>query len=307
MPKIYEFTEYEAPDGEIYSFDNYDDRFLISETGFGMPPVRYITSRSPTQHGETVIDYRLDPRVIQLVHRSNSCGRTEYWTKRSELLNMIRPNRSGITSYDLGILRKRLPDGSKREIRVAIEQGPEFVARDPNRWDEWAFTETIRFIAHDPLFYDPVQKTANLSLATEGFVFPIGLPLLIDDDVIDTTMTCTTEGTEDTYPTITITGPISGVEITNQSLDLEIKIRHNVSYGEIVTVYLDPGNKRVISDQIGDITAAAYYTSDLAMFRLAPHPKVTSGANTVHFYGSGVVSAGPTAISMSWYDRYIGI
>lgn len=305
--RLHEFTEYETPDGEIYRFETGVDKFLISETGFGMPPVRYITSRSPTQHGETVIDYRLDPRVIQLVHRSNACSREEYWDKRATLLDMIRPNRSGIAQYALGTLRKKLPNGEVREIHVSIEQGPEFVARDPTRWDEWAFTEALRFVAHDPLFYDPVQKSVALSLATEGFVFPITLPLLIDDDIIDSTMTCTTLGTEDTYPTITITGPISGVEITNQSLGLELKVRYNVSRDEIVTVYLDPGNKRIISDQTGDITAAGYYTSDFGLFRLAPHPKVSGGQNVIHFYGSGLVSAGPTAIQMAWYDKYIGI
>jgi hypothetical protein len=302
-----EYTEYITPDGETYRFDTHD-KFLLSETGLGMPPVSYITSRSPTQHGETVLDYRLGTRVIQLVHRRNACNREDYWANRGDLLDMIRPNRNGISSYNLGRLRKIFSDGSKRDIYVTIEQGPEFAARDTSRWDEWAFTETIRFIAHDPLFFDPVQKSANLTLASNsGLTFPFSLPLLIEDDKINLTLTCTTEGTEDTFPNIVLTGPMSGVLVRNTSLDLEININYNISDGEIVTVYLQPGNKRIVSDLVGDITGVGYALSDLATFRLAPHPKVTNGDNIIHFHGAGIAPFGNTAISMNWLDRYIGI
>lgn len=307
-PELHEFTQYIAPDGEIYKFETHD-KFLVSETGFGMPPVSYITRRSPTQHGETVVDYRLNPRVIQLIHRKNDCSRLNYWQSRASLLDMIRPTRSLDSSFTNGTLRKILPDGTMRDIGVTIEQGPEFAARNPDVWDEWSFTETLRFIAHDPLFYDPDEKSADLSLSTtSGLVFPFSLPLLIDDDRINSTLTCTTAGTEDVYPTIHLVGPISGVEITNESLDnLKIVLNYNVSIDETVTIYLEPGNKRIVSDWVGDITGTAYYNSNLSTFRLGAHPRVTNGANSVRFFGAGVITVGATAISMSWYDRYIGI
>lgn len=305
---LHEFTQYITPDGEIYHFDSHD-KFLLSETGFGMPPVKYITRRSPTQHGETVIDYRINPRVIQLVHRQNDCSRMDYWKSRATLLDMIRPSRNTSSTFETGTLRRILPDGTKRDIYVTIEQGPEFAARDPSRWDEWSFTETIRFIAHDPFFYDPDEKSETLVLSTDsGLVFPFTLPLLIDDDKINALLTCTTVGTEDVFPTITLVGPMSGIEITNESLDnLKIDLSYNISIDETVTVYLNPGNKRVVSDWVGDITGTAYYSSDLNSFRIAPDPVVTGGANSIRFFGAGISSAGSTAISMSWYDKYIGI
>ena len=66
--KIYEFTQYTAPDGEVYRF-NIHDQFVLSETGMGMPIVRPISQSGPLQHGETIYDYRLEPRTIQLIMR----------------------------------------------------------------------------------------------------------------------------------------------------------------------------------------------------------------------------------------------
>jgi len=306
--ELHEFTQYITPDGEVYHFDSHD-KFLLSETGFGMPPIRYITKRSPTQQGETVVDYRLNPRIIQLVHRNNDCSRNDYWQSRANLMSMIRPTRNTSSDFAQGTLRRILPDGTRRDIKVTIEQGPEFVARDPSRWDEWSFTETLRFIAHDPLFYDPDAKSVTLALATtSGLVFPFSLPLLIDDDRINATVACVTSGTEDIYPTITLIGPMSGVVITNESLDnLKIDVNYNISIDETVIIYLEPGNKRIVSDFVGDITNVAYQNSDLSTFRLAAHPRATNGSNTVRFMGSGISSAGPTEITMSWYDKYLGI
>jgi hypothetical protein len=309
--ELHEFTQYITPDGQVYQFDSHD-KFLISETGWGMPPIKYITQKSPVQHGETAIDYRLNPRVIQLVHRRNACSRDEYWENRSTLLNMIRPNRQGYYGRLLppmlqpGKLRKILPDGSKRDVDVVIEQGPEFAARDPSRWDEWAFTETLRFIAHDPILYDPDVKSNTFTLASYNkLTFPFSFPFLFDLPNLLAIENLTNAGSWISYPTIAVTGPASGFTIDNLTTQKWITFNTVVSPGETITIDLRFGYKTVTNqsgiNKINEVSAE----SDLATFGLVAEPESPSGANSIRIYAPG--GDANTAVTISWYDRYIGI
>ena len=96
---------------------------LRSTANFGLPPVRFITQRGPFQDGETALDMRLDPRVIQIEVVNYLCNRTEFWTTRNELLDLLRPNRafSAAGTYRPLIYRKRLPGGK-------AERGSDMVA-----------------------------------------------------------------------------------------------------------------------------------------------------------------------------------
>jgi len=311
MVQLYEFTQYISPDGEVYRFET-DDKFLISETGFGMPPISYITQRSPIQHGETAIDFRLNPRVIQLVHRRNGCSREEYWANRSALLNVIRPNRANYygRSYppllQHGKLRKIFKDGSMRDLDVVIEQGPEFVARDPSRWDEWAFTETLRFIAHDPILYDPVEKSQVWTLALDSELeFEITFPIRFGDQAVNTNTDITYLGSWLSYPRFVIQGPTTGFYIENTTTEEVLRYTRRIVNGETVTVGLDFGNKSIVSSVSGSVIRYLTDDSDLATFHIAPDPEAPSGVNTFNIILPDPVF-GTTAITMYWYDRYIG-
>lgn len=106
---------------------------LRSTTNFGLPPIRFITQRGPFQDGETPLDIRLDPRVIQIEIVDYLCNRTDFWTQRNELLNLIRPNRafSSDGTYHPLIYRKRLPGGKpERGSDLETENGSPTVTSD---------------------------------------------------------------------------------------------------------------------------------------------------------------------------------
>ena len=90
-----------------------------------------------------------------------------------------------------------------------------------NKWDEFGFLETLRFVAPDPTFYDPAQWSLNWSLGivqTE-LEFPITFPIEFSESLIQAaTNTITYDGTWLNYPMIVITGPISGFNIENTDL-----------------------------------------------------------------------------------------
>lgn len=316
-----EFTEYYSPDGQVLKFNTLT-RALISEAGFGMPPIDYIDQRGPLQHGKTVYDYRLQPRLIQIVFRENGCSRQEYWDIRANILNLLRPNRQLACEFGLGTLRKIYPDKTRRDIRVVIDQGPEFVARQANKWDEFSITETLRFIAPDPTFYDPVPILVNVNFGVapeEPGGADLKFPVYFTSDnlifggfsggggsgmySINTTYT----GTWPTYPSFTLTGPLNDVVITNSTTGEVLSlVDYAIDYGETVTINLEYGGKSIVSDIKGSLLRYLASYSDFATFHIEPAPKAPDGVNSISLLCSYADENRSTA-QMSYYTRYIGI
>ncbi len=279
-----DFTEYYAPDGTVFKFDRMKDRFLVSETGFGMPSIKLIEQRSPMQHGKTIFDYRLEPRVIQLIFRENACSRDEYWDNRANILSIIKPSKPVAGWIDLGTLRKIMPDGSSRDIDVIVEQGPEFRAREPGRWEEWLIHEVIRFIAPDPIFYNPAEY---VSASASSF-------------------SITYAGTWKEYPRISILGPLQDPVLTNTATGEKIDLSgYHVAAGESIVISLVTGRKTITSSIAGDIISYLSLDSDLTTFHLGCAPECAGGVNPITVGGSG--ATGATLISFTYYNRYIGI
>ena len=86
-------------------------RWVMSSQGWGMPPIDWIIKTSPFQHGATVKDYRLQPRIIQLLVEQNFCSRDAYWAGRSALIDAMRPNRTSLTFTDKWVPRSAYQTG----------------------------------------------------------------------------------------------------------------------------------------------------------------------------------------------------
>lgn len=232
----------------VYSFDDRDTFFLYDFTGWGMPSIDYITQQGTYQHGQTVLDYRLQPRTIQLTHRKLGNCRQNYWDNRYMLVDRLRPNFQLANTFEPGRLRKILPDGSIRDIRVLIEQGPAFAPRSVDSWDEYAFTETLRFIAHNPIIFNPAVNTASWVLGSlDNLIFweftTWDNRLVFEGDDLDSggiwfgegsigdIINVNYTGTWLSYPTIIITGPINVPSITNNTTSETIELNYNVAPG----------------------------------------------------------------------------
>lgn len=308
-----EFDEYITPDGKVYPLNFSSGRFVLSVEGTGMPEIDYITQTGPYQHGMTIYDYRLKPRTIQYIYKYVACDRFGYWDARAELLNYLRPNRQ-TSGFTLGKLRKKLPDGTMRDIDVIINNGPRFQARNLDAWEEAVITETLIFIAPDPTFYNPTQQCSTWVLtASDHLIFPFsftyggaGSDIQFSSSVISNLVTVTYNGTWLSYPTIEITGPINGLTITNTSTGEFIKLNYDIGGGEVVTIDLRYGNKTVTNAGGANLIGTVTTDSDLATFHIAPDPEVASGTNILSVVGSGAV-IGTTAVKISYYERYIGI
>lgn len=304
---IKEFHQYAPPEATLDVTDgSYDviynfhsaakpGRWVMSSTGWGLPPIDYITQQGPFQHGVNLRDFFLQPRMIQLVIEQSFCGRDKYWDGRADLLNYIRPNRQTVaTAANPGHLRRVLSDGALRDLDVMIEEGPQF-SKELGRWKEWSFRELLRFIAFNPVIYDPIRN------AQSNWVIPNG--------AVNDTQNVTYEGTWEEYPVMIITGPLTTPQITNNTTGEVISLTYNIpagAPGNVVTIDLTYGLKTV-TDEVGtNLIGVVTTASDLATFHLAPHPEGNNGVNAINLQGGGAI-AGVTDFEIRWFKRYIGI
>lgn len=295
---IKERTLYITQDSTVYELHIPPGRALIHDTGTGMPEIEYVTQRGPFQDGETVKDYFLRPRMVELRYRRNCCSREEYWECRAELLDILRPNRgaTGTIRLPQGTLRKILPDGSKRDLTVCIQQGPKFEAQRNSEWDSWSIDEILRFIAYNPIYFDPDGRSQSFGQGG-ALTFPITFPIVFSS--FGNTVTLMYEGSWIEYPVIVITGPLTATSIVNLTTGESIGFNYNVPAGRTVTIDLSYGVKSVTLDDGTNLIGAITSSSDFATFHLQP------GSNIVQVFGSGA-GAG-TALTINWLSRYIGI
>lgn len=302
------FMTYITPDGRLIPFHTPHDfgRWTLSFSGFGTPPIQYITQRGPFQHGETVRDFFLRPRVIQLLIRQGFENRTRWWAGRAALLNEIRPNRQATATAALpGQLRLVQTDGTTRDLNVFISEGPRFEPRVATQWDEFAFQEVLRFIAHDPVAFDPTQIIATVTLAlASDLVFPITFPITFGSGLVDSTLNITYLGTWLELPVITIVGPLEDVRIDNTTTGEKIELSADIAPGRTLTIDLREGFKTVVDDLGNNLIGIVTSDSDLATFHLAPDPEAANGVNAIRVRGTN--PTGSTSVTIAYFNRYFG-
>lgn len=308
MPLQMELDELLDPLGNAFSLNNGRQRAILSESGGGLPPIEYLTTSGPLQDGETLRGFRLRPRAYILLVRWTGCSRDQYWQYRAKLIDKIRPNRQTIGTLAPFRLRKYLTINGvqvRRDLYVMVAQGPEFVGRSPQQWDEWGFTETVRFIAHDPLWYDAATTTvATVPNTTDNLVFPITFPIVFGSGVISQSVNITYLGTWAAFPTLYIDGPVAGPSIRNVTTGEEITMNaYTVAAGERVTV--DLGAKTIRNNLGVNLIGYLSASSNLATFHLEPAPGAAGGVNQITLAGSG--ATGATLFTIAYQSRWLGI
>lgn len=308
-----EFDYLITPDGLVYNFDDRssplnDGRFLLTFEGQGMPDLHYITQRGPFQHGVTVLDYRLDPRTITYLHFRSACNRQGYWDARADLINHCRPNRQvPNTPFKPAQLRKVFPDGTMRDIDVYIQSGPYGVPRTLDRWRETRFTETLKWLAADPTFYDPAATILTLDISIcDDLIFPFEFPFEFCDSTLAAEDTITYGGTWLANPIIYFTGPLRFASVFNKTTLERIAFTRDIPAGTTITVDTRYGVKTVTDDSGQSWRGALTSDSDLATFHLAPDPEAAGGVNVIAAGGFGGIP-GLTSIKVQYNTRYIGI
>jgi len=271
----------------------------ISQNGFGSPGISRITERGPFQHGLTNIDFRLNPRIIQLAITAIARNTQQHFDNRQLLLKMF-----GI-SNDVSVLKYEMPDGTIRHADVLYNGGLDL---DFNRMSDMRTKSyAVELIVPDATWYDPETKTITYgSQVQTDLVFPITFPIEFGTDSIISGIPLQYNGTWLSYPGIEITGPINNVLIENLSTDEKIQLDYNIELGEVVTIDLTYGIKTIINNSGDNLIGVLSEDSDLATFHLATSGEVADGINDISIIGTSTDVAN-TQIVISYFERYTGV
>lgn len=271
----------------------------VGEDNWGMSPVRRIIDRGPLQHGDSDIDFRLEPRMgmLKLLARGGSAG--GYWDLRATLHRIFRPSNTPIQ------LLWGLDNGNQRAIDVHYA-GDMTLGSDSRLG--YNHTAVVQLRAADPTFYDPTIQSVPFTTGggSGGFVVPVVVPVGVGASTINSTQVIVYPGTWLTLPIVTIIGPLTNPVITNQSTGEKLDFTGiTITAGHTYTIDCRNGYKTVLYDDGTNKIADLTDDSDLATFSIDPDPDVPGGNNTIKVTGSGANAS--TAVNIVYYVRYVGI
>lgn len=288
--------------GSTYNLNGYDsvidnDILYFGDQGFGMAPLHRITQRGPLQQGDTDLDFRLDPRIMQLPLFIDTRSIDDLYSARARLLSIFTP------SNEIGILTIAT-DYFTRSINCKVLGG---LAFDTDAKTGYALRSIIQLRCEDPTWYNPTPNIINLTSAIAGTPTPIPriYPVTYGASALSGAVTFTYNGNWQTYPVITATGPITNFIITNTSTGELINIPGVIPAGRFWTFNLLYGYKTVFDDTNVNRISAVSSSSNLAAFSIDPAPSVSGGINTITV--TGTTTSSTSAVSLTYFDRYIGI
>jgi len=282
------------------TYDLWSGRFRwVSQNGFGSPGISRITERGPFQHGFTNVDFRLNPRIIQLAIMAVAENTQQHFDNRQLLLKMF-----GI-SNDVSTLKYEMPDGTIRHADVLYNGGLDL---DFDRMSDMKTKAyAVELVVPDSTWYDPDTQTITYdSQAQTDLVFPITFPIEFGTDSIISGTTLQYNGTWLSYPGIEITGPINNILIENLSTDEKIQLNYNIELGEVVTIDLTYGIKTIVNNSGDNLIGTLSEDSDLATFHIATASEVVDGINDISIVGTSTDTVN-TQVVISYRERYIGV
>ena len=154
---------------------------------------------------------------------------------------------------------------------------------------------TLRFVAHDPFFYSAVTYTQTIMTdsAMEGTAFPLAIPASFAGiAVFDSTFNISGSNT---FPIITITGPVNSATIRNMTTNQYLSVLRSLGSNDILKIDLGQKKKFVL---VNDARTAGYVglDSNLADFTFV------SGDNEIKTF---VTAGAGSQIVFEYRERYL--
>jgi hypothetical protein len=266
------------------------------QEGIGLPPLHRIAERGPQQHGDTDQGFRLDPRIINFLF---AIGPPDMLSKRDQIMGLFKPRDAAVS------LKWIRDDLAVRQIdgHYVAQLGLETTSAA-----RYYLNLPAQFKADDPAFYDPTLVAILFAIAggSDDMDVPLAIPWPIGASVLDMTQAIAYVGTWQTYPVITVTGPIDDCVITNLSTGEKLDWTGTaIAAGEQRIVDLRYGRKTVIDEAGADAIAELTTDSDLATWHLAAAPDALGGINSVQVTGTNVTAA--TTVVLQYLTRYISL
>jgi hypothetical protein len=267
---------------------------VVEFDGFGMPIVRRLVQRGPLQNGDTDVGYRLDPRVVRLLVLAYAGDDAAIIAARAALIGLLKPG-SDVISI------RWTYDGVSKQIDTHYAGGLTLPSTD---WKLQHHRMGFELRASDPTWYDPESTIVGIAQTGGGTGMPI--PFVFDMTLgasdLDVTQAIDLihANSWNTYPTITVTGPVTNLVITNgETADKIAFTGFTIGAGVTYKIDLRYGYKTVTDHLAANQISKLSNDSDLATWRLV------AGENSIRVVGTSITSA--TLISFQFNERFIGV
>lgn len=220
--------------------------------------------------------------IIQTYGSTGASAQDNFNTLQSKLL----PQTSGTTP-----LYFKMPTATNDQYINARVRGNRTTITPEYTYGQ--ITSQFEFFCPDPRYYNSNQQTATMAYSTPtGRIYNRTYNLVYGGGSATITTTISNNGWADTYPTITINGPITNPTVGNQTQSKALNFVGTFSnsddlvvdlYNKLITLNGQPARNLLIS---GD------------WFSAQP------GNNDFYFVGTGTL-AGQTEATVVWHSAYI--
>jgi hypothetical protein len=205
----------------------------------------------------------------------------------------------------------------KRDLFCLLEQGPAFDEDVGDVFPSSGYREALRFVAHDPFWYDQEQSETwtitaldALVLDTDGtsqvrawFGHSRGVGYwFFGGDSVSASIQVVYWGTKGAKPVFTITGPATDPVIDNTTVGARIEMDYVIAAGETVTI---DTLALTVTNNFAD-NLSPHTTGNIATFELSPPPQAPNRINNIFVSFSAGVS-GQSAVTMTWRNRDVGL
>lgn len=263
----------------------------MSFTNRFMPKVIFDADGVPGQPGEVFREVEHGSREFGVVFDVVASGESATRTAVRDMVKKLNPKRGA------GRFRVTSPVGDQREITCRYSGGAELdekVGEDTGPdWQRFPVT----FIAHDPYWYDvsPIEQTFTITAQAPNF-FPI-LPIHLAASELAVDSSVDNTGDVQAWPVWTITGPGSGIKITNQTSGRYTWFPSlALVAGQTLVIDTRPGEKAVIVDGVTNVYSSLSVDSSLWSFE--------TGVNGIRLEMSGADNV-QSGLTMRYYRRFL--
>lgn len=290
------FTEYRF--NEENQFDGITV-YLTGAVNWGLAPQHRIIQRGPFQDGDTDIDFRLDPRVVNLPIVSPASSMDEAMRVRAKLMQIFT---AGNDASQIYLTFQGDTTTQQRILDVRVSGG---LTMD-NDGQDFTVRGVVQLRAANPTWYQTYDVPVTISAQLFGTPtpYPKPYPVPYGSDTINKLTQITYDGTWPTYPVIQCIGPASNLTMVD-SLGHIIRFDDPISAGDTYTIDLKYGAKTVIDQNGVNRFAALNIASDLVNWGLYPRPTVVDGINSISLSATGTDSN--SQVLMYYDERYIGV
>jgi len=272
--------------------------FVTGAVNWGIAPITRITQRGPFQDGDTDIDYRINPRVINLPVVVPSATYEAMMANRESLIQMFKPGNDTAT---LKHINEDPLNYNTRSIDVKIAGA----TMDSSQMD-FNVRAVIQLRAADPTWYDVTQKYIQLTSTVLGTPtpYPKTYPVPYGEYGAANITPVIYTGTVVGRPILQCVGPFTDLVIADGGGHL-IAFDDPIPDGDTWTVDLRPGRKTVVDQNGVNRFPALTITTDLINWGIYPQPTFPDGLQ--YFSVSATGTTATSAVNMYWNDRFVGI